>query len=194
MMPAPHRTEVPLAASVTTYRASTRAQWAAVFVTVLACAGLAIGLPRAADAVKPQDSALTSGERVEAGGVSIVPSEGWVKAAGSPFLTINKGPAGLNIFTPNPDATSAEDAVRATEAGFTDATVSEVAAFTTDSGLTGAIATAEQATAMTVLIALSDGSRLATGLLTIDPASWPDFQDEVQAMLKTVEFTGEAAS
>jgi hypothetical protein len=183
-----------LAASIATYRASARAQWAAVIVTLIACAGLAFGLPRVADAVKPQDTALTSGERVEVGGVSIVPSEGWVQAAGSPLLAINKGPAGLDIFTPNPDATSAEDAVRATAARFTDATVSEVKEFTTDSGLTGAIMTAEEATSMTVLVALSDGTRLATGLLTIDPAAWPDFQDEVEAMLKTVEFGAGAAS
>jgi hypothetical protein len=183
-----------LSANIATYRASTRAQWAAVIVTLIACAGLAIGLPRAAEAVKPQDTTLTAGQRVEAGGISIIPSEGWALAAGSPFLTINKGPAGLNIFTPNPDATSAEDAVRATAAGFTEATVSEPVTFTTDSGLTGALVTVEQATTMNVVIALSDGSQLATGLLVIDPAAWPDFQAEVEAMLKTVEFTAGAAS
>jgi hypothetical protein len=183
-----------LSASATAYQASTRAQWAAVIVTLIACAGLAIGLPRVADAVKPQDSALTSGERVEAGGISIIPGEGWALAAGSPFLTINKGPAGLNIFSPNPDTTSAEDSVRAATAPFTDATLGEIATFTTDSGLTGAIVTAEQATSMTVLIAFSDGTQLATGLLTIDPAAWPDLQEEVEAMLKTVQFAAGAAS
>lgn len=183
-----------MAASISNYRASTRSQWAAVSVTILVCAGLAIGLPRVADAVKPQDTVLTSGERVEAGGVSIVPSEGWLKAAGSPFLTINKGPAGLNIFPPNPDPTSAEDSVRAATARFANATVGEIATLTTDSGLTGAIVTAEEPTSMSVLIAFSDGTQLATGLLTIDPAAWPDFQDEVQAMLKTVEFAAGAAS
>jgi hypothetical protein len=183
-----------LAASIATFRPGARAQWAAVIVTLIGCAGLAFGLPRIADAVKPQDTALTAGERVEAGGVSIVPGDGWVKAAGSPILTINKGPAGLNIFMPTADATAAEDSVRATATGFTDATVSEPVTFTTDSGLSGAFLTVEQATGMSVPIALSNGSQLATGLLSIDTASWQDFQAEVQAMLKTVEFSAGAAS
>jgi len=188
-----HR-ETRLTTSTSTFRASTRSQWVAVAFTLLACAFLALGLPRLAEATKPQDTALTAGERVAAGGVSIVPGEGWSLVAGSPLLTISKESGKLNIFPPADNPATAEDDVKAAAAGFTEATVSDITTFTTDSGLAGAMATAEDGQVVNVLIAYDDGSRVARGLLFIDPAAWQDQQADIEAMFETVDFTPEAGS
>jgi hypothetical protein len=176
------------------YRPSPRGQWAAVIVTIVACVALVIGLPRLAEVTKPADTALTAGERVEAGGVSIVPGEGWVKVVASPLLTIDNGAAKLTIFTPEDDATTAADKVKADSTGFTTGTVGEVSTFTTDSGLNGAMVVVTDAESISVLVAFDDGERLASGFLATDPAAWDAVQAAVEPMLTTVEFTAETPS
>lgn len=91
-----------------------RAKWVAVVTTVVVAAALAFGLPRLAEATTPQDQAITAGERIEAGGVSIEVPAGWATNAGAAILAINKGDAGtLILFPPAADPTPPADAVEA---------------------------------------------------------------------------------
>jgi hypothetical protein len=172
-----------------------RAQWLAVVTTVVFSGALAFGLPRLAEATAPQDQAITAGERVEAGGVSIEVPAGWATNAGAAILAINKGDAAnLLLFPPAADPTTPADAVQAKAATFTDATVGDVTAFTTDSGLDAAWVTVEQAGQVTVFVAFTDGTNLGGGQLNGPTDGWDAIKAEVESMLRTVEFTGGASS
>ena len=171
------------------WRPGNRAQWVAVVVTLVISAVFAIGLPRLAESTAPQDEAIPAGDRVEQGGVSVEVPAGWVRKAGAVVLAIDKGDAGLLLFPLAADPTSPADAVTTTAATFTNATVGEVTSFTTDSGLDAASVTVTDATATTVLYAFSDGTDLASGQLSVASDEWATLQPEVEAMLRTVEFT-----
>jgi hypothetical protein len=172
-----------------------RAQWAAVVTTVVISAALALGLPRLAEATAPQDKPIEAGERVEAGGVSIEVPAGWATNAGASILAINKGDAAnLILFPPAADPTTPADAVEAQVATFTDATVGDLTPFTTDSGLEAASVTVEQAGEITVLVAFSDGTNLGRGQVNAPSDGWESVKAEVEAMLRTVEFTEVPAS
>jgi hypothetical protein len=171
------------------WQPGTRAQWVAVLTTVLVSAALAFGLPRLAEATAPQDQAITAGERVEAGGVSVEVPAGWATSAGAAILAINKGDAAnLILFPPAADPTTPSDAVKEQAATFTDATVGDVASFTTDSGLDAASVTVEQAGETTVLVAFTDGTNLGRGQVNAASDGWATIQAEVESMLRTVEF------
>jgi hypothetical protein len=172
-----------------------RTQWVAVVTTVVISVALAFGLPRLAEATAPQDQAITAGERVEMGGVSIEVPAGWATNAGAAVLAINKGDAAnLILFPPAADPTTPADAVKTQAATFTDATVGDVTSFTTDSGLDAASVTVEQAGEITVLIAFTDGTNLGRGQVNAPSDGWGAIESEVEAMLRTVEFTGGASS
>jgi len=173
-----------------------RAQWLAVVTTVVFSGALAVGLPRLAEATAPQDQAITAGERVEAGGVSIEVPAGWATNAGAAaILAINKGDAAnLILFPPAADPTTPADAVLAQAGTFTDATIGDVTPFTTDSGLDAASVTVDQAGEITVLIAFTDGTNLGRGQANGPSDGWDSVQAEIEAMLRTVEFTEVPAS
>jgi hypothetical protein len=172
-----------------------RAQWVAVLTTVVVSAALAFGLPRLAEATAPQDQAITAGDRIESGGVSAEVPAGWATNAGAAIFAINKGDAAtLLLFPPATDPTTPADAVQAKTAGFTDATIGDVTPFTTDNGMDGASITIDQAGQVTVLIAISDGTTLGGGQLSASTVDWEAVKPEVEAMLRTVEFTGAASS
>ena len=173
-----------------------RAQWLAVVTTVVFSLALAIGLPRLAEATAPQDQAITAGERVEAGGVSIEVPAGWATNAGAAaILAINKGDAAnLILFPPTADPTTPADAVLAQAGTFTDATVGDVTTFTTDSGLDAASVAVEQAGQETVYVAFTDGTNLGRGQLDGPTDGWDAIKAEVESMLRTVEFSGGASS
>jgi hypothetical protein len=166
----------------------------AVVVTLVISAALAIGLPRLAESTAPQDTEIAAGERVEKGGVSVEVPAGWVRKAGAVVLAIDKGGAGLLLFPPAADPTTPADSVTTTAAAFTDADIGEVASFTTDSGLDAASVTVTDGTTTTVLYAFGDGTTLAGGQLSAAPDEWAALQTEVEAMLRTVEFTEASAS
>jgi hypothetical protein len=167
-----------------------RAQWLAVVTTIALSLVFAFGLPLLAEATAPKDEAITAGERIEAGGVSIEVPAGWLTNAGAAVLAINKGDAAtLLLFPPAADPTTPADAVEAQTAGFTDATIGDVTSFTTDSGLDAASVTVEQAGEVTVLVAFTDGTNLGRGQVSVPSDEWGALQPEVEAMLRTVEFT-----
>jgi hypothetical protein len=176
------------------WRPGNRAQWSAVVVTLVISAALAIGLPRLAESTAPQDEAILAGERVEEGGVSVQVPAGWVRRAGAVVLAIDKGSAGLLLFPPAADPTTPAESVTTTAAVFTDADVGEVTSFTTDSGLHAASVTVTDATMTTVLYAFSDGTDLASGQLSVASDEWEALQPEVEAMLRTLEFTESSGS
>jgi hypothetical protein len=172
------------------WQPGTRAQWVAVLATVVVSAALAFGLPRLAEATAPQDQAITAGERVEAGGVSVEVPAGWALNAGAAILAINKGDAAtLILFPPAADPTPPTDAVQAQAATFTDAAVGDVSTFTTDSGLDAAMIEVEQAGQINVYVAFTDGTHLGSGQLNGPSDQWDTIKPEVEAMLRTVEFT-----
>lgn len=167
-----------------------RARWAAVGTTIVISGALAFGLPRLAEATAPQDQAITAGERIEAGGVSIEVPAGWATNAGAAILAINKGDAAnLILFPPAAEPTTPTDAVEAQAATFTDATVGDVVTFKTDSGLDAASVTLEQAGQVTVLAAFSDGTNLGRGQVNGPSDGWDAIEAEVESMLRTVEFS-----
>jgi hypothetical protein len=169
------------------------AQWAAAIVTVVIAALLAIGLPRLAAANAPQDTALVGGERITAGGVSIVPAEGWARAAGTDLMVISKGDAKLVIPPPQPSDQTPEEAVAAAEQLATadqsiTSTIGEVTPFTTSEGLAAASVAVVQPDFVTVLYAFSDGASLSNGTLFLTPVTWSDLQAEIDTMTATVGF------
>jgi hypothetical protein len=177
------------------WQPGSRAQWVAVVTTVVISAAFAFGLPRLAEATAPQDQAITAGERVEAGGVSIEVPAGWRTNAGAAILAINKGDAAnLILFPPAPDPTPPSDAVKQQAATFTDATVGDVMPFTTDSGLDAASVTVEKDGQVTIYVAFTDGTNLGRAQLNAPADGWDAIKAEVESMLRTVEFTGSPAS
>jgi hypothetical protein len=171
-----------------------RAQWVAVVTTLVISAAFAFGLPRLAEATAPQGQSITAGERIEMAGVSIEVPAGWATNAGAALLAINKGDAAnLILFPPAPDPKTPADAVKEQAATFTDATVGDLVPFTTDSGLEAASITVDGAE-VTVLIAFSDGTSLGLGQAGVPSDEWDGIKGEIEAMLRTVEFSEGASS
>ncbi len=169
------------------------AQWIAIVVTVAVSVGLAYFLPRAADATAPQDTKLAAGERVEAGGVSIEPPDGWALTGGTDLLVITKQDSKIVFFPPTRDKTTAKDSVVEAEKLFTDdkslhATLGDVTELSNDAGLDAAYVTIAEQDGLTGLYAFSDGTKLISANLSSSPETYAKQQEEIIAMLATVEF------
>jgi hypothetical protein len=180
-------------------RPSTRAQWAAVLLTAALVAVLAIGLPRVAESSAQDDTAIATGERVEAGDIAVTVAGGWALDGATDLLVLNKRDAKFVVLPPSKSPQSPEDAVAEMEQGYTadtsvHATIGEVKTFTTDSGLSAASLSVVQPDLVTVVYAYSDGKSLATANATAIPDTWAAVQSDVAAMETTVEFAGGSAS
>lgn len=180
-------------------RPSQLAQWLAIVVSLALTVALAVALPRIADASAPTDTALVAGQRVAAGGVSIEPAEGWALTAGTDILVISKLDSKLVFLPPAEDSRTAEQAVAESAKAYTDdttlgATLGDINTFTTDSGLDAATLTVAADDSVTVLVSFSDGTTLASGILSTSPATYADLNEEIDSMLTTVALDEGSAS
>lgn len=176
-------------------------QWVGAALLLGWCAVLAVLLPRWAEASTPSTATeLTAGERVSAGGVSLLPPEGWsqsTEVAG--LLVLTKQDATLDFFPVGPATGSLDETLAAQADAFkADAStrydIGDPEAFTTDSGLDGAQLVVLSPGTVNVWYAVSDGPSQATALYSSTDNDWKSLHDEVTEMVKSAEFTDDAAA
>lgn len=182
------------------WRPSARAQRIGIAVTLLWCTLLAVGLPRVADATIPHDEVLDAGSRVAAGGVSVAPPQGWTREGEvTDLLRLTKNGTNLLFFPASPSTESVVDVVNANaevfgEESSTSLHLGKPVEFTTESGLDAASLVVLDQGHATLLAAFSDGQSLAMVQADMPQQTWIDIEDEVNAMLTTVQLTDVGAS
>lgn len=135
-----------------------------------------------------------AGQAFALGGATIVPADGWQLKGGSGdslFTTIEKGGATI-ILTPPTAATSpVETALQPAIDGLkadanTQWQVSAIQPITTDAGVNGGRVVGVSADQAAVTYVLDDGTTSITMLVTGDAASWKSFEQEVDAMVRSI--------
>lgn len=194
------RSEVDPATDPGLWRPSTRAQWATVAVTLVWAAVLAVALPLWATATAPEAAGVDADGRVSVTNLSVTPADGWiVDPEATESIKLDKADASLLIFPATPSPETPTSAVEASVAIFkADTTVAysigDVQTFTTESGLRGASALVLDPESATIVVAVSDGTNLAQGVVTAKSATWDDIQEEADAMLRTLSIESGAQS
>lgn len=177
------------------WQPSARAQWAAIAVAVIWSTLLAVVLPRVADATVPHDEVLDAGSRIAAGGVSVVPSEGWTREGEvTDLLRLTKSGTNLLFFPASPSTESVVDVVSANAEIFGEEAgpsleLGEPVQFSTDSGLDAASLVVLDQGHATLLAAFSDGRSMAMVQADMTQQTWVDLADEINGMLTTVQLT-----
>ena len=186
------RIEADQAPEPVAWQPSTRAQWTTVVVTLLWVAILTIALPLWATATAPETAGVDDTGRVTVANLSITPADGWIlDPAATESIKLKKADASLLVFPATPSTETPTSVVEASVAAFKeDATVAydigDIETFTTESGLEGAAALVLDPESATIVVAVSDGSNVAQGLVTAKSATWDAVQEEAESMLRTL--------
>jgi hypothetical protein len=174
-----------------------RNQVAGAILIVAVCAFWALLVPFINQQVEGANP-FKAGQAHDLGGATIVPAEGWHLKGGSAdslFTTIAKGGATIILTPPVAADAPIEAALQIAIDGLkadttTQWQVSAIQPIVTDAGVTGGRVVGVSADQAAVTYVLSDGTTSLTMLVTGDAASWKSLEPEVDAMVRSIVFTG----